>query len=63
MESQTTEKTLQTETSRLLNEMDKESQAYKPPMGFGFIKPWLTKTIWLFKAFNQRINALEQERS
>lgn len=52
-------KSLQTETNRLLNEMDAESKAYKPPMGFGFIKPWLTKTIWLFKAFNQRISALE----
>ncbi|WP_210499656.1 hypothetical protein [Vibrio crassostreae] len=56
-----TEKTLQSETARLLNEMDSESQAYKPPMGFGFIKPWLVKTIWLFKAFNQRLDALEKE--
>jgi len=55
------EKTLQTETTRLLDEMDNESKTYKPPIGFGFIKPWLTKTIWLFKAFNQRINALEEQ--
>ncbi|NOH55868.1 hypothetical protein F0266_23365 [Vibrio coralliilyticus] len=53
--------TLQTRTTELLNEMDLESKAYKPPMGFGFIKPWLTKTIWLFKAFNTRLSALEQE--
>ncbi|MFA0486590.1 hypothetical protein [Vibrio sp. 10N.222.55.B11] len=58
-----TEKTIQSETTRLLNEMDSESQAYKPPIGFGFIKPWLMKTIWLFKAFNQRLNALEKENS
>lgn len=58
-----TEKTIQSETTRLLNEMDSESQAYKPPMGFGLIKPWLVKTIWLFKAFNQRLNALEKENS
>nr|AKN36556.1 hypothetical protein [Vibrio tasmaniensis] len=58
-----TEKTIQSETTRLLNEMDSESQAYKPPMGFGFIKPWLVKTIWIFKAFNQRLNALEKENS
>ncbi|WP_019274001.1 hypothetical protein [Vibrio coralliilyticus] len=55
------QKTLQTRTTELLNEMDLESKAYKPPMGFGFIKPWLTKTIWLFKAFNTRLSALEQE--
>ncbi|EGR2568028.1 TPA: hypothetical protein NGR75_004224 [Vibrio parahaemolyticus] len=61
MENQNTGKTLQTETTRLLNEMDLESQAYKPPIGFGFVKPWLTKTVWLFKAFNQRLNALEKE--
>ena len=53
--------TLQNRTTELLNEMDLESKAYKPPMGFGFIKPWLTKTIWLFKAFNTRLSALEQE--
>ncbi|UTV27508.1 hypothetical protein [Photobacterium atrarenae] len=62
MENQNVDKTLQSETNRLLNEMDSESKAYKPPMGFGFIKPWLLKTVWLFKAFNQRIHALEQER-
>lgn len=57
-----TEKTLQSETRRLLDEMDQEAQAYKPPLGLGFIKPWLTKTIWLFKAFNQRICALEEKQ-
>ncbi|MEZ9073136.1 hypothetical protein AB4086_17250 [Vibrio splendidus] len=57
------QKTIQSETTRLLNEMDSESQTYKPPIGFGFVKPWLTKTVWLFKAFNQRLNALEKENS
>ncbi|NOH31390.1 hypothetical protein [Vibrio mediterranei] len=56
------QETLQTETKRLLDEMASESKDYKPPMGFGFVKPWLTKTVWLFKAFNQRLNALEKER-
>ncbi|ARC91244.1 hypothetical protein B6A42_02495 [Vibrio coralliilyticus] len=56
------QKTLQAETKRLLDEMASESKDYKPPMGFGFVKPWLTKTVWLFKAFNQRLNALEKER-
>ncbi len=56
------QKTLQTETTRLLAEMDSDSQAYKPPMGFGFVKPWLTKTVWLFKAFNMRLTTLEKER-
>ena len=56
------QKTLQSETTRLLNEMDTESQDYKPPLGVGFVKPWLTKTVWLFKAFNRRLNALEKER-
>ncbi|MCG9599697.1 hypothetical protein L1D16_01890 [Vibrio sp. Isolate31] len=53
------EETLQTESTRILNEMDNEAKSYKPPMGFGFIKPWLTKTIWLFKAFNKRLTDLE----
>ncbi|ASA56414.1 hypothetical protein [Vibrio gazogenes] len=50
---------LQAKTSQLLEEMDTEAQAYKPPLGFGFIKPWLTKTIWLLKAFNHRLTTLE----
>ncbi|MEZ8106825.1 hypothetical protein [Vibrio cortegadensis] len=54
------ERTLQTETSRLLDEMEAESKGYKPPIGLGFVKPWLLKTVWLFKSFNQRIEALEK---
>lgn len=53
---------IRNESTRLLKEMDSESKDYKPPMGFGFVKPWLTKTVWLFKAFNQRLNALEKEQ-
>ena len=56
-------KTIQSETNKLLAQLENDSKEFKPPMGFGSIKPLISKTVWLFKAFNQRLTELEKERN